>query len=99
MESARSPALHSAVPPPAIRTAQSACDVPAVLCLRVSVSGGTSDGHIVLAGLGLSQGDTSGDATPLYSALGVSEAEMDLKPVSSQWLSCRSHRIYRSDGP
>ena len=46
---------------------------------RGSVSGGTSDGHIVLAGLGLSQGDTSGDATPLYSALGVSEAEMDLK--------------------
>ena len=43
------------------------------------MSGGTSDGHIVLAGLGLSQGDTSGDATPLYSALGVSEAEMDLK--------------------
>ena len=78
MESARS-ALHSAAPAPAIRTAQPACDVPAVLCLRGSVSGGTSDGHIVLAGLGLSQGDTSGDATPLYSALGVSEAEMDLK--------------------
>lgn len=66
MESARSPALYSAVPAPAIRTAQSACDVPAVLCLGGSVSGGTSDSHIVLAGLGLSQRDTSGDATLVF---------------------------------
>lgn len=69
MESARSPASHSAVPAPAVRAAQSACGVPAVLPVRVSVSGGTSDGHIVLAGLELSQGDTSGDCIQLSVCL------------------------------
>lgn len=57
MGSARSPALRSAGLAPAVRAAQSACDVPAVLCLRVSVSGGIGDGHITPAGLELSQGD------------------------------------------
>merc|ERR1719348_226297 len=46
-----------------IKTPQSACDVPVIMFLMKSLSGGVNDGHVILGSFKLPQSDVDGDST------------------------------------